>query len=161
LNADSLSLYKEVSEEDKEENNEDWVGEKREALTKVQANLEGKNDQIKKRKIELEIGKQEDGSIVNTLARSKQEKRGAKRQRSEKEDNPKKYIGQRIAKYFPEDDDSETMYFGTIDRYSSKSSLWHVMYDDDDQEEFDKDEIRAGILLYAKNKDGDKKNRSD
>mmetsp|Transcript_33504 Transcript_33504/g.78987 ORF Transcript_33504/g.78987 Transcript_33504/m.78987 type:complete len:574 (+) Transcript_33504:102-1823(+) len=158
---DSLSLYKEVSEEDKEENKEDWVGEKREALTKVQANLEGKNDQIKKRKIELEIGKQEDGSIVNTLARSKQEKRGAKRQRSEKEDNPKKYIGQRIAKYFPEDDDSETMYFGTIDRYSSKSSLWHVMYDDDDQEEFDKDEIRAGILLYAKNKDGDKKNRSD
>eukprot|EP00536_Pseudo-nitzschia_multiseries_P000378 jgi/Psemu1/178518/e_gw1.5.39.1 len=157
---DALALYAEVNEEDKEENKEDWVGEKREALTKVQANLEGKNDQIKKRKLELDIAKEEDGSIVKTLSNSKEEKRGAKRPRSDKEDDPKKYIGQRIAKYFPGEDDSHTIYFGTIDNYSTKSSLWHVMYDDDDEEEFDKDEIRTGILLYAKNREDDQQRRS-
>ena len=161
-----MALYAEVTEENKQEKKENWVGEKREALTKVQVNLEGKNAKIKERKMELDAAKKKDGSIVKTLAPPQKEKTGTKRPRPSpvKEEDPQRFICQRIGKYFddptPKDPNNQIIYFGTIDKYSKKSSLWHVTYDDDDEEEFDYGEICVGILLYSKNKDADAKNRS-
>ena len=157
-----MALYDEVGEETKEENKEDWVGVKREALTKSQAILEGKNDKIKKRKIELDAAKEKDGSLIKTMCRE-EEVRPNKRPKSDpkKADDidPLKFVGQRIAKYFddptPEDPNHQIIYFGTVDRYSKKTSLWHIKYDDDDEEEFDIGEIRTGVLLYSSNKDND------
>ena len=159
-----MALYAEVGEETKEENKEDWVGEKREASTKVQVKMERKNSKIQKRKKELDAAKKKDGSIIKTVCPPPEnEKRGAKRPRptltKKKEDDPKQYVGQRIAKYFddptPENPNQQVIYFGTIDKVDKDNSFWHVRYDDDDDEEFDFREIRAGILFYAKNKKDD------
>jgi len=164
---DAMSLYGEVGEQTKEENKQDWVGEKREASTKVQVNLEGNNDKIKKRKSELDAAKKKDGSIIKIVC-PEENNRSKKRQRSspkKEEDDTKKYIGQRIAKYFddptPEDPDHQVIYFGTIDTFSRDNLLWHIKYDDGDEEEFDFGEIRAAILLYSKNNNGDEKNHSE
>lgn len=163
---DAMALYAEVGEETNEANKELWVGEKREALSKVQGDLEGNNDKIKKRKIELDAAKKKNGSIIKTVC-PEEKSRSPKRQKSSaknEEDDHKKYIGQRIAKFFddptPENPDNQIIYFGTIDRLSADKSLWHIKYDDDDEEEFDFSEIRAAILLHAKNRNNDVKNLS-
>ena len=154
-----MVLYHEVGEETKEKNKEDWVGEKREASTEVQVNLEGSNDAIKKHMVELNAAKEKERSIDES---PEEESRPKKRQKSvptKKKADPKKYIGQRIAKFFddptPSDPDHQIVYFGAIDSYSATKKLWHITYDDDDQEEFEFDEVRQSILLYAKNKDDD------
>ena len=166
-----MALYSEVGEETKEENKEEWVGEKREALTKIQVNLEGNNDKIKKRKIELDAAKKKDGSIIKTVCpeekskpkedESKAKKRPRPNPKMEMAD-PKKFVGKRIAKFFDdpteEDPDNQIIYFGTIDRFTTAGkTLWHVTYDDNDEEEFDFNEIRSVILLYAKNQEDDEK----
>ena len=159
-----MALYAEVGEETKEENKEDWVEEKREVLTKVQVDLETNNDKIKKRKVQLDTAKKKDGSIINTVRLEEQNKTKKRKRASaeKKNDDPKKYVGQRIAKYFddPTDEDPghQVIYFGTIDKFSNDNALWHIKYDDDDEEEFDYTEIRAAILLYAKSKNEDSKN---
>ena len=157
-----MALYREVGEETIEENKEDWVREKREASAKVQVSLEVSNDKIKKRKIELDEANMKDGSILNTVFPEKEQSKVEKRQKSapkKKEVVPEKYIGQRIAKYFDDptedDPDHQIIYFGIVDRYSADSKLWHITYDDDDQEEFDLSELRQSILLHAKNRDDD------
>lgn len=170
---DAMALYSEVGEETKEENKEEWVGEKREALTKVQVNLEENNDKIKKRKIELDAAKKKDGSIIKTVcpeekSKAKEEECKAKkrpRPNPKKEmGDPKKYVGLRVAKFFDdpteEDQDNQIIYFGTIDRFTTGKSLWHVTYDDNDEEEFDFNEIRSVILLYTKNNKDDEKHIS-
>lgn len=153
-----MALYIEVGEADKKENMEDWVEEKLEASTKVQTNLEEKNDQIKKRKIELDAEKEKEGSIINALCpeeESRAKKRPKPTPKKKKETGPKKFIGQRVAKYFYDPD--EVLFFGTIDNYKANTKLWHVKYDDSDEEEYDRNDIRAAILLYGKNKDDDEK----
>lgn len=166
IREDAMALYSEVGEETKEENKEEWVGEKREALTKVQVNLEGNHDKIKKRKIELDAAKKKDGSIIKTVCpeeKTKAKKRPRPNPKKEKDD-PKKYIGQRLAKFFdnptPKNPDKQIIYFGTIDKFTTDNLLWHITYDDDDEEEFDFNEIRDAILLYAKNKEYDEKHIS-
>jgi len=162
---DAMFLYSEVGEECKEQDKADWVGEKRKASTKVQGDLVGKNNKIQERKEELDAIKKKGGSVVNLLSASGNDKRGEKRPRPtpKKEGNPKKYIGQRVAKYFemphPENVNQikKDLYLGTIDSISDPLNLlWHVRYDDGDEEEYDFRELRAGILLYAKEKGPDK-----
>ena len=151
-----MALDREVGEKDKEENEEEWVEEKREVSAKVQVNLEEKNDQIKKRKIELDAAKEKEGSIINALC-PEEESRAKKRPKPtptvKKETGPNKFVGQRIAKYFM--DPNAVLYFGTIDNYTARKKLWHVKYDDDDEEEYDRNDVREAILLYAKEKDND------
>jgi len=164
---ESMFLYSEVGEECKELDKADWVEEKRKASTKVVGDLVGKNNKIQKRKEELDAIKKKEGSVVNMLSTSGNDKRGEKRPRPtpKKEDNPEKYISQRIAKYFemphPENVNQikKVLFIGTIDSISHPSNLnllWHVRYDDGDEEEYDFRELRAGILLYAKEKGPDK-----
>ena len=44
----------------------------------------------------------------------------------------------RIAKYFdaptPKDEDHQEIYYGTIDKYIEGTKLWHIRYDDDDED---------------------------
>ena len=78
-------------------------------------------------------------------------------------------VGTRIAKRF-----GQKVHFGTIkkiwkdddddddDDESSKTqatSRWHIEYDDGDEEDFDKDEVRIAIKLWNKHKKDDKKSK--
>ena len=167
-----MSLYQEVGEESKIENKEVWVGEKQQASTKVQVELEKKNEVFATRKTILSEAKEKEGSIVKMVAPPENDKRGAKRPRQSpspkpkkaSKESPEKYVGHRIAKLFdspnPDDEGDMVLYFGSIDKYNGETKLWHVTYDDDDEEEFDFDEVRDGILLWAKNKDDDKNAKS-
>ena len=64
--------------------------------------------------------------------------------------DPNKYIGQRVAKYFYVRSSKMNfqLYFGTIDKFSKNSKLWHVSYDDGDEEEFDFSEISVSMFLW-------------
>ena len=171
-----MKLYVEVGEETREENKEGWAGEKREASTKVQENLETGNSKIRERKLQLDAGKRKEGSVLKTLCpedkpKQKNKKRprpeatpvkeAKKAKKKEKKENPRRFIGQRIAKFFEaptvDNPDHQELYFGIIDNYSNANKLWHILYDDDDQEEFDLSEIRNAIILYSNNKKGDPK----
>ena len=52
--------------------------------------------------------------------------------------------GKRFAKRFQ----GNNIYFGTIDKYDSVEYLWHVKYDDGDEDENDFDDIKKGLKLY-------------
>lgn len=160
---DAMALYREVGEETSEENNEDWVGDKQEALTKAQTNLEGSSDKIRQRKVELEATKAKEGSIEKAVG-PEEESRPAKQQKltpRKKSYDPKKYVGQRIAKYFdaPTDDDdgNQELYFGNVESYREEDKLWHIEYDDGDAEDFDFDDLRTAVLEYSQNRDKDEK----
>jgi hypothetical protein len=74
-----------------------------------------------------------------------------------------KYLGERVAKVFEQEDETgqpfRQLYFGNIDRYvataDESNPLWHVQYDDDDEEEFDEKDVTSAIKLYAKEKKND------
>lgn len=176
---DALALYAELGEVDQEEDQKEWVGEKKEAMGKVQATLEGKTDAIKKRKIQLDAAKEIEGSIAKMVSRPAKEKEGSiakmvssppkgkqgtKRARSTpKKKDHSRYVGLRVAKYFdnptPDRPENQSIFFGTVDKYYLDSEedemVYHVRYDDSDEEEFDLEELREVILLYDKNKEGD------
>ena len=132
-----MVLYAEVGEESKEQNKKDWVGEKREVSAKVQVELTGKNAKIQKRKDEFDAIKKKEGSVVELLT-AESDKHGGKILRPTPscpsiEDDPKRFIGQRIAKYFemPDPDNNnrktQSIYFGSIDKICNESnSLWHI-----------------------------------
>jgi hypothetical protein len=54
------------------------------------------------------------------------------------ESNPMKCMGERVAKYF-----GEKVYYGTVVGYDDDAMpvYWHVMYDDDDEEDMELDEL--------------------
>lgn len=66
----------------------------------------------------------------------------ASRKRSRVE-NIQVKIGDRVAKYFGSD-----LYVGKITNTIKDSGLWHVTYDDGDEEDFDLDECNDGKKLY-------------
>ena len=70
--------------------------------------------------------------------------------------NPKSYFGHRLAKYF-----GDELYFGTVDGFEpaggDEDALWHVTYDDGDQEDLDAEEMVEHLTLWSKNKSQDKK----
>jgi hypothetical protein len=63
-----------------------------------------------------------------------------------------------VAKYFGED-----LYFGYVDREKKDEEdgeqLWHVTYDDDDQEDYDHEDLKLAMLLYIE-KEGEDPKRS-
>jgi hypothetical protein len=76
-----------------------------------------------------------------------------------KKEDPLVYIGLRVAKYF-----GSEVFFGTIKNFISPTmkndvDLWHVVYDDDDQEDFDHKDLRKAIALYKSNQQDDKVSR--
>lgn len=79
----------------------------------------------------------------------------AKTKTPSKKQSPFANIGVRVAKYFGDD-----VFFGTIKRYieppSGESDLWHVVYDDDDQEDYDAKDLRKAMALYKQKRSEDK-----
>jgi hypothetical protein len=80
-----------------------------------------------------------------------------------KEDKKTMYLNKRVAKEFQQEDETgepfTEVYFGTIDSYVSTSDsehpLWHVQYDDDDEEEYDEKDLKRAIRLYDREKAND------
>lgn len=74
-----------------------------------------------------------------------------------------KYINMRVAKEFEQEDDEGQMYneifYGTIDAFvgTPDSPLWHVKYDDDDEEDYDEKDIKKALKLYKSARGGDEK----
>lgn len=68
----------------------------------------------------------------------------------------KKYIGTRIAKLF----DGE-VYFGSITQYNENTQFWHVVYDDNDKEDYDPRDLEEAGKLYRqeRKRDDPKKSR--
>lgn len=76
-----------------------------------------------------------------------------------KKQDPHSYVNLRCAKAFGPD-----VYFGTITKYitpptARDDELWHVLYDDDDSEDFDSKDLRRALSLYKANIASDKKSR--
>lgn len=67
-------------------------------------------------------------------------------------ENPRSQIKTRVAKKF-----GGTLYFGTITHYR-REGLWHVLYDDGDEEDYDSNDLSKAKKLFSKNRDKDKRN---
>lgn len=96
-----------------------------------------------------------DGGRVSNTSRGKK--------RAEKDKAPdflglseaKKYIGARVAKRFDGD-----VYFGSITQYNEKTQFWHIVYDDDDEEDYDPNDLEEAGILYRKERKGDDPKKS-
>jgi len=66
-----------------------------------------------------------------------------------------KYIGARVAKNF----DGE-IYFGSVTQYNEKTQFWHVIYDDNDEEDYDSNDMEEAGILYRKERKGDDPKKS-
>jgi len=75
---------------------------------------------------------------------------------------PKSVLNLRVSKYF-DVDGKQVLYFGTVqeffpaDTVTDQEDLWHVVYDDDDEEDYDITQIIDCLHLYEKKKNADKK----
>ena len=169
LHVDALVFYSEVGEEEKGENESDWAKAKREAMISVLADLVKHSSEISSRKDQLDAVRQKEGSLSSLLGQpAPAEKRGKKRGRPSIDD-PDQFLDKRIAKWFEEDDPDNPgkivnkLYFGTVDYVvrDEEEILWHIMYDDDDQEDFDIRQVRQGLKEYEEHKNEDLNPKTD
>ena len=73
--------------------------------------------------------------------------------------SPKAYVGRRVAKFF----DGDGLFFGTINKLKPSkldtadeiTLLWKVVYDDEDKEEYDVDDMVEYLKLYEANAEKD------
>eukprot|EP00934_Nitzschia_sp_Nitz4_P001628 Nitzschia sp. Nitz4//scaffold222_size33694//3280//5255//NITZ4_007860-RA/size33694-augustus-gene-0.21-mRNA-1//1//CDS//3329542585//1628//frame0 len=86
-----------------------------------------------------------------------------KARRSSPKEKQASYINQRVAKHFPAPNSSgvleDELYFGTVSEF--KAGYWHIVYDDDDEEDFDETELKTAILLYDQHRQEDPKAKPD
>ena len=162
---DGLRLYMEHGEEKVDEETI-WAKEKTSKAKDVQDKLESESSKVQKRGQELAKEIEKGNTLVQIVATRTEEppaKKAKKSPSSSKKPNrggkdPKDFVNKRIVKYFP---DMEEWYYGTVEYFSGKdgngTELWHIQYDDDDQEDFDFSELREGIMNYEKRKDKDEK----
>mmetsp|Transcript_7535 Transcript_7535/g.18575 ORF Transcript_7535/g.18575 Transcript_7535/m.18575 type:complete len:610 (-) Transcript_7535:3033-4862(-) len=164
---DGLRLYMEHGE-DKMDEETIWAKDKTNKAKVVQDKLETESSKVQKRGQELAKEIEKGKTLVQIVAtRTDPEEPPAKKAKkspsSSKKSNrggrdPKDFVNMRIVKYFP---DMKEWYYGTVDYFSGKdekgNELWHIQYDDDDQEEFEYIELREGITNYSKRKDNDEK----
>ena len=69
----------------------------------------------------------------------------AKKTRSSR-DTSEDFVGNRVAKYF-----SNKLYFGSVEKYCDNTEEWHVLFDDGDCFDFNKEDLRKGIRCYKRN----------
>jgi hypothetical protein len=171
---DAIRLYLEVGEDGPEVNTQEWVKQKKTSTEAVAKTLVQTNDIVKKRKEELDSAATRGGSVASAMASPASEKASTKSQKKRARDDgatktksmansiksrdPKEFLGRRVAKYFGED-----LYFGYVDREKKDEEdgeqLWHVTYDDDDQEDYDHEDLKLAMLLYIE-KEGEDPKRS-
>ncbi|KAG7347509.1 hypothetical protein IV203_016214 [Nitzschia inconspicua] len=170
---DSIRLYLEVGEDGPDVNTKKWAKTKRIETVAVEKTLADASESVRHRKVELDGAQTRDGTVLGVLAKGESEgiadvtakdkgenlekktgkKRGGKRRREYNE--PEEFLGRRVAKYF----DGE-LYFGTLDHIASEDKndpLWHVTYDDDDEEDFEYNQVKAALLLYEEMQSEDPK----
>lgn len=59
--------------------------------------------------------------------------------------DPLNCVGNKVAKYFDAD-----LFYGTVTSYTkSQGGLWHVRYDDGDEEDLDRTEVSEAMKLFA------------
>ncbi|KAL7545564.1 hypothetical protein ACHAWF_008915 [Thalassiosira exigua] len=63
---------------------------------------------------------------------------------------PESFVGKRIAKKF-----WTKPYFGRVVEYIQDRKLWHITYDDGDEEDFDKNDLRKALRFYRKQQHDD------
>jgi hypothetical protein len=151
-----LRLYEEVGESSDEENKLYNTEAKQESSRIVQDDLVKCNKSVLARKEVLDHMKESEGSVASILGTPTISKRGKKRARPPKTfgGDPKIFLNKRVAKWF----NDHELYFGTIDaisRQDEKETWWHVLYDDDDQEDFDIRQVRRALQDYEQNKSED------
>lgn len=73
--------------------------------------------------------------------------------------DPNSYVGKRLAKHFEIDSEDGgaalVPFFGVITEYVEGEKWWHVVYDDDDNEDLFEEELLECFALYEKTKSGD------
>jgi hypothetical protein len=74
-------------------------------------------------------------------------------------EGPGSFVGKRVAKYFVDGEkNKQRLFFGTIDKVKGPKSskpLWHVTYDDDDEEDFDANDLSNALTLHSQHKGKD------
>jgi hypothetical protein len=158
---DGLMMYREVGEEDNEEaeaNKKDKVQKMEEAEETAKILVESSSlvkTHSETPAAERKQNKKRNAPPTKTAPPAKAQKvKGAR-----KKEDPLVFIGQRVAKYF-----GEEVYFGTVKKFSPPATkkdgdLWHIVYDDDDQEDFDYKELKKAVALYESNQKDDKVSR--
>jgi len=63
-------------------------------------------------------------------------------------------IGSRVAKHF-----GDVIYFGTVQAYKSSSHCWTVVYDDDDREDMNAQELEEALSLFQEKKQPKKRKK--
>ncbi|KAL3905419.1 MAG: hypothetical protein SGILL_009685, partial [Bacillariaceae sp.] len=157
---DAIRLYLEVGEDGPEINTQAWVEKKKTATQVVAAKLVETNGIAKARQQELDQAAAAGKSVADAMSGAVPAKK--KRAREDKDDpatktkevansiqsrDPREFLGRRVAKFFDDD-----LFFGYVD-FEKKDEedgeqLWHVTYDDDDQEDYDHKDLKNGMLLY-------------
>ncbi|KAL3920601.1 MAG: hypothetical protein SGARI_006905 [Bacillariaceae sp.] len=164
----ATGLY--VGEEGPDINPHEWVEEKRTVTAEVAESLEGTNDSIQKRKEELDKANEKDGTLSEVLG-DPLAKKGPKRQKKRARESeaaktimetietadPKEFSGRRVAKYFDTD-----VFFGNVTYIPVKEgpAMWHIEYDDGDEEDFECEELKNGLLLYIEKQKLDPENKA-
>ena len=91
----------------------------------------------------------------------KQAKKEQKKPRVDYTENPRQFVKQRVAKDF-----GDNIYYGTITGFDEpeedggKVVYWKIKYDDGDQEEFEKKELKDALRIYDACKHNDPKKPS-
>ncbi|KAG7374592.1 Baf family transcriptional acitvator [Nitzschia inconspicua] len=162
---DGLVLYDVVGEDEgKEDLDRDGLEQRKVTSKSVQEIMLDKSLALRNRKLELETYIAQ-GELPQFLGCYTEEEREAKRQKMASRvviENPKRYIGMRVAKEFAVEDPNnkgkltEAIFFGTVEYITDEAKLWYfVRYDDGDCEEYELKDIEHGLKLYDTNKEDD------
>jgi hypothetical protein len=171
-----MQLYQQVGEKTTT-NKRDWTEEsrtqKKNDAKKCADMLLEKSEWLRKKKEEDEKAKaaaKAAGAVkrspstlkVGTAKRAKISSPAGTPRARPKLDKKTFYLNKRVSKAFPmEDNDGklrDEIYFGTVDylKHADEPYLWHIQYDDDDEEEFDEKDMKVGLKLYEKHEREDK-----
>jgi hypothetical protein len=158
---EGLLLYKKVGEEYKEPAAAEKLKEKAEAAEASAKVLETKSAEVKKLCSVPPSERKKSGQQRNAQpTKVAPPEKKAKVKTPSKKQSPFSYIGQRVAKFFGDD-----VFFGTIKKYiepgAGEFDLWHIVYDDDDQEDFDSKDLRKALNLYKQRRSEDKASKVD
>jgi hypothetical protein len=163
---EGLLLYDEVGEAEANDPNNELSTEKKSLSRELQEILLSKSEALRARKVELQQYI-DDGGLKDYFGCQTKDEKEAKRRKLAKRnvvENPKQFVGKRVAKEFavqdPESDDPEKMvdaiFFGTVRYLSDEAKVWYyVKYDDGDGEELDLKDLKWALKLYEANKKDD------
>lgn len=159
---DALSLFNEIGEEDPAAAEGEKVKKKMADSKEIATMLVSKSAIVKKHSetpvAERKGSESKKRGPLGTPTKGPPNKVAKTKSFSNKVD-PHSYVNSRVSKMF-----GEETYYGTITKYiaaptAKDDHLWHVLYDDDDSEDFDAKDLKKALALYKQKCKGDKKAR--